>query len=115
MSKLISLLLTLFVVSLVQANPLQPDSFKPPKTTSQSSTQTTSTPRLPRLQSIVIVGDVKKAIFNGSREVEEGSSISGYQVVEVTANAVTLARGNTRRTLYLKTTGTFNLSPAEEE
>jgi hypothetical protein len=100
--------------SLLAANPMRPDSA------SQSVTRTTqskavSSYRYPRLDTIIIIGELKKAVFNGNKEVKEGETISGFKVGNIASDSVTLIRGNKKKTLYLSSQGEFRLSPAKEE
>jgi hypothetical protein len=106
--------LVLLVAGTALANPLKPD-LMGSNNSSHTNTPRVIAPRYPMLQAVVIIGDLKKAIFDGAREVQEGDRISGYTLTKVTANSVTLSRGNTNKILYLESTGDFHLTPVEEE
>ena len=95
-------------------NPMQPDSSTGAATTGTSS-QPAAPFRYPVLQTIVIVGDIKKAIFKNAREVTEGGRINGFLIAAINAESVTLVRGNKKKILYLRAPGEFKLSPATEE
>lgn len=101
------LLFGLLVSPAIDANPMQPDNQPPPTVKSER--------KLPSLTAIVMVGDVKKAVFNGNREVSLGDLINGYRLVLVEPSYVVLRGSNGQKKIILKTAGAFVLSAAAEE
>jgi len=114
-SILFSFLLTLNSTVLL-ANPMQPD---PVINQSQSSTKTTVVPkpviRWPSLDSIIIVGELRKAVFNRTTEIEIGNTISGYQLVAIEKDYVVLQRGKNTKRINLNTIGAVSITPSVEE
>lgn len=102
------------VMSLALANPMQPDTADQRPVNNRQSAVYVS-PRYPVLQAIIIVGDLKKAIFKGPQEILEGEKIAGFIVSSITPDSVTLTRGDNKKTLYLKSPGEFKLSPVNED
>lgn len=107
------LFMLLIISCSVLANPMRPDNVKPPVVTTAAVT-TASRPVSLTLQNIWIIADIKYATIN-NQVVSEGERVSGFEIIMINDNFVELRRGNNRRTLYLSTAGSFELSPAEEE
>lgn len=107
------LLILLITSCSVLANPMRPDNLKPPEVT-RAPVTTASRPVSLTLQNIWIIADLKYATIN-NQVVSEGEQVSGFEIIMIHDNYVELRRGNNRRTLYLSTAGSFELSPAEEE
>lgn len=118
MYRALTILLALMLASpLLTANPMQPDPVNSPPAPEPVVDEPVrpKAPALPQLEGIVIMGPLRKAIFNGAREVRVGERINGYQLIDVSASSVTLQRGNQTRILTLTTPGDFTMSPATEE
>lgn len=113
-----SALLVMFtaVSAMAIANPMRPDPLvtevKPIVT---QKTTVVRAPRLPVLESIIIIGDYRKAIFQGGQELTVGEQISGYTISVIEAQTVQLKRGSAIRTLSIKTSGDFKITPAKED
>ena len=102
------------LLSAALANPMQPDRAAPAPA-QPVATARAAPPALPRLQSIIIIGDLRKAVFLPDQEIALGEQINGYRLVELDSRSVTLQRGSITRTLTITTSGEFTLQPANEE
>jgi hypothetical protein len=114
--KLPLLVMCLVLANLSFANPMRPDpaaqTVKPAVTKTPTVVRA---PRLPVLEGVVIIGDYRKAIFQGGQELRVGEQISGYTLSVIEAQFVQLKRGNAIRTLSIKTSGDFKITPTKED
>ena len=101
-----------FTVSLAQANPMRPDNISAPK----STVNITAKPKATyfNLSDISIIGDLRYAYIN-KQQLTLNDRISGYRVARIEADYVLLIIGNTERTLYLNTPGSFKIVPSTED
>lgn len=110
-----SLTSTLLLTTVASGNPMQPDRGTSTPTQPKASISRPSLPALPRLSSIVIIGDLRKAVFNTDQEIALGESINGYRLINLDNQTATLQRGSVTRTLTITTPGEFTLLPVNEE
>ena len=97
-------------------NPMRPDPISAPTVTkSVAPAVVKQTYRWPTLDNIIIIGDLRKAIFNRSSEVKLGETITGYQLVQVEKDYVILQRGTTTKRINLTTIGAISITPTVEE
>ncbi|MFQ3229352.1 hypothetical protein [Reinekea sp.] len=101
-----------FSVSLAQANPMRPDNMAAPKSTAT----TTAKPKVTyfSLSDISIIGDLRYAYIN-KQQLTLNDLINGYRVAQIEADYVLLIKGNSERTLYLKSPGSFKIVPSTED
>lgn len=94
------------------ANPMQPDSYR---VTAKPVVKVTPEPKTPTLSSILIIGNVRAAIFSNGEEKKVGDTITGYTVKTIEPTFVVLQRGSKEKTLALSTAGELVITPAKEE
>lgn len=110
----------LFMVALAfpvtaTANPMRPDPTGSAPVQPETTVTRKAPPALPRLDAIIIIGDLRKAIFRSDQEITLGESINGYRLIDLDPESVTLQRGSVTRKLTLTTPGEFTMVPADEE
>ncbi|WP_320823115.1 hypothetical protein [Reinekea sp.] len=106
---------TLLVVPLIAtANPMRPDTERA-KASSVPSKTIRAAVRLPRLTAIVVIGDLRRAIFSGDREQQVGDRIDGFTLVAINSTRVLLKRGGQTTQLTLQSTGEMLIAPAQED
>ena len=116
MFRLVPFVFLVLMSSGLMANPMQPDRLQPaPVSTTNITPKPVATIRWPRLNSIVIIGDYRKAIFNNDLEIALGDTQAGYQLIQVEKDHVVLQRAGKRQRINLPTTGATIITPAVEE
>jgi hypothetical protein len=115
-NRLLALSLFLVIALTATANPLRPDPISTqPQVKSSTPKPVVRVVRLPILENIVIIGDYRKAIFQGNKEISEGNVIGDYLLLSVNQNSVVLKRGQQLKTLFLKTSGEVMITPVKED
>lgn len=110
----LSFTLTLLGASTAIANPMQPDGYvvKPKITVKKAA----PVPKAPGLESILIIGDYRVAVFTNGEEKQTGElTKNGYSVDKIEPGFVVLKRGSKETILTLKNTGELVIKPANEE
>lgn len=113
------IMLLALIMAHVTANPMRPDTAAPASNQTSNATAPKVTapkpPRVPRLDNILVIGELRKAFFDAGNEATVGDTVNGYLVTQIEPDFVVLQRGNARSTLELKTPGEFSVSSAKEE
>lgn len=99
-------------VSIAQANPMRPDNLSAPKSTANIAAK----PKAAyfNLSDISIIGDLRYVYIN-KQQLSLNDQISGYRIARIEADYVLLIKGNSERTLYLNTPGSFKIVPSTED
>ncbi|TCS43182.1 hypothetical protein [Reinekea marinisedimentorum] len=94
------------------ANPMQPDNYQ---ITVKPVVKAAPVPKAPELTSILIIGNIRTAIFSNGEEKKIGETIAGYTVKTIEPTYVVLLRAGKEKTLALSTAGELVIQPANEE
>lgn len=99
-------------IASVQANPMRPDNIAAPKNMANITVKPISVSF--NLTDISIIGELRYANIN-NKQVMLNDLINGYQVTKIDPDYVLLVKGNTHKTLYLTTPGSFKIVPSTED